>query len=57
MVVNVATTAEIGRLLPHGRGIQERVVTITGPGVKKKGNYLIPVGTPLELCPGAGGGR
>lgn len=48
VVVNVATTAEIGRLLPHGRGIQERVVTITGPAVKKKGNYLIPIGTPLR---------
>ena len=48
VVVNVATAAEIGRLLPHGRGIQERVITITGPGVKKKGNYLIPVGTPLR---------
>jgi electron transport complex protein RnfC len=50
LVVNVATTAEIGRLLPHGRGIQERVVTITGPGVKKKGNYLIPIGTPLRFA-------
>lgn len=49
VVVNVATAAEIGRLLPHGRGIQERVVTITGPGVKRKGNYLIPVGTPLRF--------
>ena len=48
VTVNVATTAEIGRLLPHGRGIQERVITITGPGVKKKGNYLIPIGTPLR---------
>jgi len=48
VVVNVATTAEIGRLLPHGRGIQERVITITGSGVKKKGNYLIPIGTPLR---------
>ncbi len=48
VVVNVATAAEIGRLLPHGRGIQERVVTITGPGVEKKGNYLIPIGTPLR---------
>jgi electron transport complex protein RnfC len=48
VVVNVATTAEIGRLLPHGQGIQERVITITGPGVKKKGNYLIPIGTPLR---------
>jgi electron transport complex protein RnfC len=48
VTINVATAAEIGRLLPHGRGIQERVVTITGPGVKKKGNYLIPIGTPLR---------
>ncbi|MEQ8359795.1 MAG: electron transport complex subunit RsxC [Cytophagales bacterium] len=49
VVVNIATTAEIGRLLPHGRGIQERVITITGPGIKKKGNYLIPIGTPLRF--------
>lgn len=49
VVVNIATTAEIGRLLPHGRGIQERVITVTGPAVKKKGNYLVPVGTPLRF--------
>lgn len=49
VTVNIATAAEIGRLLPHGRGIQERVVTITGPGIKKKGNYLIPIGTPLRF--------
>ncbi len=48
VVVNIATTAEIGRLLPHGQGIQERVITITGPGIKKKGNYRIPIGTPLR---------
>jgi electron transport complex protein RnfC len=52
--VNVATTAEIGRLLPRGRGIQERVITIGGPGVEKKGNYRIPIGTTvryaLEQC-------
>lgn len=50
VVQNVATTAEIGRLLPHGRGIMERVVTITGPAVGKKGNYLIPIGTPLRFA-------
>ena len=49
VVVNVATAAEIGRLLPRGRGIQERVITITGPGIKKKSNYLIPIGTPLRF--------
>ncbi|WP_428264654.1 electron transport complex subunit RsxC [Haliangium sp.] len=49
MCINVATTAEIGRLLPHGRGIQERVITISGPAVKDKGNYRIPIGTPLRF--------
>jgi len=47
--VNVSTCAEIGRLLPHGRGIQERVITIAGPGVKKPGNYRIPIGTPARF--------
>ncbi len=49
LCVNVATAAEIGRLLPHGRGIQERVVTVTGPAVRKKGNYRVPIGTPLRF--------
>lgn len=49
LCVNVATAAEIGRLLPHGRGIQERVITITGPAVVRKGNYRIPIGTPLRF--------
>jgi electron transport complex protein RnfC len=47
--INVATAAELGRLLPRGRGIQERVITITGPAVKDKGNYRIPIGTPLRF--------
>jgi electron transport complex protein RnfC len=47
---NVATTAEIGRLLPRGRGIQERVITITGPGVARKGNYRIPIGTTVRFA-------
>jgi len=48
--VNVATTAEIGRLLPKGRGIQERVVTIGGPGIQRKGNYRIPIGTTVRFA-------
>ncbi len=49
LCINVATTAEIGRLLPHGAGIQERVITIGGPAVREKGNYRIPIGTPLRF--------
>ncbi len=47
--VNVGTTAEIGKLLPHGMGLQERVVTVGGSAVKKKGNYRIPIGTTLRF--------
>lgn len=47
--VNVATAAEIGRLLPHGRGVQERVITIGGPAIVNKGNYRISIGTPLRF--------
>ncbi len=46
---NVASTAEIGRLLPRGTGLQERVITVGGPAIKNKGNYRIPIGTPLRF--------
>jgi electron transport complex protein RnfC len=46
---NVASTAEIGRLLPTGAGLQERVITVGGPAVKDKGNYRVPIGTPLRF--------
>jgi electron transport complex protein RnfC len=49
LCVNVATAAEIGHLLPHGRGILERVVTVTGPAVVRRGNYRVPIGTPLRF--------
>jgi len=49
LCINVATAAEIGRLLPRGRGIQERIITVTGPAVRRKGNYRIPIGTPLRF--------
>jgi electron transport complex protein RnfC len=48
-VFNVGTLAQIGELLPLGRGLIERVVTVTGPGVAHPGNYLVPVGTPIHF--------
>ncbi len=49
LCVNVGTAAEIGMLLPHGAGLQERIITVGGPGVKKKGNYRVQIGTPLRF--------
>ncbi|MDH5751144.1 MAG: electron transport complex subunit RsxC [Deltaproteobacteria bacterium] len=49
MVSNVTTASEIGTLLPRGQGLIERVITITGRGVERPGNYLMPIGTPLSF--------
>ena len=49
LVNNVKTLAYLGRLLPAGEGIVERVLTVAGPGVQKPGNYIVPIGTPLRF--------
>lgn len=49
VVNNVGTLAALGRLLPQGRGLTERVVTIAGPGVARPGNYVVPLGTPVRF--------
>jgi len=49
LVNNVMTLAYLGRLLPAGEGIVERVLTVAGPGVQKPGNYIVPIGTPLRF--------
>ena len=46
-VYNVGTLAQVGDLLPAGRGLIERVVTVSGAGVARPGNYLVPIGTPV----------
>jgi len=48
-VFNVGTLVQIGELLPRGRGLIERVVTVSGPGVRRPGNFLVPVGTPIRF--------
>ncbi|MFZ3019452.1 MAG: electron transport complex subunit RsxC [Gallionella sp.] len=45
---NVGTLALLGRLLPAGQGLIERVVTLAGPGIKKPGDYWIPFGATLR---------
>ncbi len=47
VVNNVNTMSELGQLLAKGEGLIERIVTVTGPGVKRPGNYIVPIGTPI----------
>ncbi|RKT46678.1 electron transport complex subunit RsxC [Thiocapsa rosea] len=51
-VYNVGTLAQMGDLLPKGRGLIERVVTVSGPAVSNPGNFMVPVGTPLRFLLG-----
>jgi len=46
---NVMTMAYLGRLLPAGEGMIERVLTVAGPAVQRPGNYIVPIGTPLRF--------
>jgi electron transport complex protein RnfC len=48
-VYNVGTLAQMGDLLPKGRGLIERVVTVSGPAVSNPGNFMVPIGTPLRF--------
>jgi len=45
VVNNVSTMAALGKLIPNGEGLTERVITVTGPGVKNPGNYRVAIGT------------
>ncbi|WP_043116737.1 electron transport complex subunit RsxC [Solemya velum gill symbiont] len=49
VVNNVGTLAQLGRLLPSGEGLTERVITVSGSGMEKAGNYLVPIGTPVSF--------
>lgn len=46
---NVATVAEIGRSLAHGRAVTDQVITIVGGAVTSPGNYRVPLGTLLSF--------
>jgi Na+-translocating ferredoxin:NAD+ oxidoreductase subunit C len=51
-VYNVGTLAQMGDLLPSGRGLIERVVTVSGPAIAHPGNFMVPIGTPLRYLLG-----
>jgi len=48
-IFNVATLAQLGHLLPLGQGLIERGITVGGSGVKRPGNYLVAIGTPVRF--------
>jgi electron transport complex protein RnfC len=47
--INTSTLQQIGELLPRRGGCIDRVVTVSGPGIERPGNYLVPLGTPIQF--------
>jgi electron transport complex protein RnfC len=56
VVQNVGSIASIAEIFETGLPLIERIVTVTGPGVRKPSNLIIPVGTllgdVLDYCGG-----
>jgi electron transport complex protein RnfC len=48
MVQNVATTAYVASVFETGQPLIERIITVTGRGIRKPGNWVIPFGTKLR---------
>jgi len=48
VVQNVATAANVAVAFETGQPLIERIITITGRGIKKPGNWVIPFGTKLR---------
>ncbi len=48
LVQNVASAATVAEVFETGMPLVERIVTVTGRGIAKPGNYLVPVGTRLS---------
>lgn len=56
VVVNVGTAAAIAAAVLRGRPLTHRVLTVTGPGVVRPANLLVPIGVSyrevLDFCGG-----
>jgi electron transport complex protein RnfC len=48
MVQNVATAANVAAAFETGQPLIERIITVTGRGIRKPGNWVIPFGTKLR---------
>ncbi len=46
VVVNVATAAAIARAVLRGKPLTHRLISVTGEGIRRPKNLLVPIGTP-----------
>ncbi|MFH1150240.1 MAG: electron transport complex subunit RsxC [Actinomycetota bacterium] len=56
LVQNVGTSVALYEMASIGKPLYERVVTVTGPGVRSPGNFLAKIGTRISMLIEAAGG-
>ena len=56
LVQNVATTASVALVFETGQPLIERIMTVSGRGIRNPGNWVIPFGTKLGDVIAASGG-
>lgn len=56
LVQNVATTASVARIFETGQPLIERIMTVSGRGIRRPGNWVVPFGTRLRDVIAACGG-
>ena len=49
LCVNLVTAGEVGRLLAHGQGVTDQVISLAGGALREPGNYRVPLGTPVKF--------
>ncbi|MFW6340904.1 MAG: 4Fe-4S dicluster domain-containing protein [Wenzhouxiangella sp.] len=50
LLLDLATVAEVGRLLSRGWPMTDQLVSLVGPGLARPGCYRVPLGTPLGFA-------
>jgi len=56
IVQNVATVYAVYEAVQKNKPLVERVITVTGNGIKKPGNFLVRIGTPMSYVLDMAGG-
>lgn len=55
-VFNVSTAAAVGQAIYEGEPLIQRIVTVTGEGIRNPQNFLVRIGTPFSVLIDAAGG-
>ncbi len=56
LCLNVATVAAVRQAVVEGEPMTDRIVTVTGPGVREPGNFRVRIGTPMSHVVAQAGG-